>query len=50
MDDVTWVVEETDVDDVVSKLERCAWASLERADSNAVNFEESKTEAIVFLS
>ena len=29
VDDVTWVVEGTDVDDVVSKLERCAQASLE---------------------
>ena len=48
VDDVTWVVEGTDVDDVVSKLERCAQASLEWADNNAVRFEESKTEAILF--
>ena len=48
VDDVTWVVEGTDVEDVVSKLERCAQASLEWADNNAVRFEESKTEAILF--
>ena len=60
MDDVTWVVEGVDVDDVVSKLEgmdvddavskleRCAQARLEWADNNAVRFEESKTEAILF--
>ena len=28
VDDVTWVVEGTDLDDVVDKLERCAAASL----------------------
>ena len=38
----------TDVDDVVSKLERCTQASLEWANNNAVRFEESKTEAILF--
>ena len=43
VDDVTWVVEGTDVDDVVSKLERCAQASSDWADNNAVRFEESKT-------
>ena len=48
VDDVTWVVEGRDVDDVVSKLERCAQASLRWADNNAVRFEESKTEAILF--
>ena len=48
VDDVTWVVEGTDVDDVVEKLERCAAASLEWAGDNAVRFEESKTEAILF--
>ena len=48
MDDVTWVVEGSDIDDVVSRLERCAQASLDWADSNAVRFEESKTEAILF--
>ena len=48
MDDVTWVVEGTDVDDVDSKLERCAVASLRWADDNAARFEESKTEAILF--
>ena len=48
MDDVTWVVEGTDVDDVVGKLEECAAASLEWGGDNAVRFEESKTEAILF--
>ena len=48
MDDVTWVVEGTDVDDVVNKLERCARASLDWADNNAVRSEETKTEAILF--
>ena len=48
VDDVTLVVEGTDVDDVVSKLERCARASLEWADNNAVRFEETKTEVILF--
>ena len=28
VDDVTWIAEGTDIDDVVSKLERCAQASL----------------------
>ena len=36
------------MDDVVRKLERCAQASLEWADNNAVRFEETKTEAILF--
>ena len=48
VDNVTWVVEGTDLDDVVGKLERCAAASLEWAGDNAVRFEESKTEAILF--
>ena len=48
VDDVTWVVEGTDVDDVAEELERCAAASLEWAGDNAARFEESKTEAILF--
>ena len=48
VDDVTWVVEGTDLDDVVEKLERCATANLEWAGKNAVRFEESKTKAILF--
>jgi hypothetical protein len=48
VDDVTWVVEGVDADDVVSRLERCARASLDWANGNAVRFEESKTEAILF--
>ena len=42
------VVEGINVDDVVENLERCAAASLEQADSNAIRIEESKTEAILF--
>ena len=42
VDDITWLVDGTDLNDVVSKLERCA------ADNNAVCFETSKTEAILF--
>ena len=48
MDDVTWLVEGTDLNDVVSKLERCAAASLQWASCNAVRFETSKTEAVLF--
>lgn len=50
VDDITWVVEGTDLTDVVSasKLERCADASLRWADSSAVRFETPKTEAILF--
>ena len=40
VDDVTWVVGGPDIEDVVGKLERCAQASLEWADNNAVRFEE----------
>ena len=45
VDDVTWG---TDMDDMTRKLERYAAASLRWADSNAVRFEASKTEAILF--
>ena len=37
-----------DLSDVVDKLERCAAASLQWVDNNAVRFETSKTEAILF--
>ena len=46
--DVTWVVEGNDLDDVVRKLEQFAAASFQWADDNAVRFETSKTEAIIF--
>ena len=39
VDGVTWLVEGTDLNDVVSKLERCAAASLHWASCNAVSFE-----------
>ena len=48
VDDVTWIAEGANVDEVVDRLERCAKASLRWADSNAVRFEESKTEAVLF--
>ena len=48
VDDVTWIAEGATVDEVVERLERCAQVSLEWADSNAVRFEESKSEAILF--
>ena len=47
-DDVTWLVEGRDIGEVVRKLERCVAASLEWAESNAVRFETSMTEAILF--
>ena len=43
VDDITWVVEGTDLNDVIAKLEGCARASLEWAEDNAVRFETSKT-------
>lgn len=48
VDDITWIVEGTVLNDVVGKLERCAEACLRWADDNAVRFETSKTEAILF--
>ena len=48
VDDVTWLVEGDSVGEVVHRLEQCALATLEWASSNAVCFEETKTEAILF--
>ena len=48
VDDVTWLVEDRDVGEVVQRLERYAAASLTWADGNAVRFEMSKTEAVLF--
>ena len=50
VDDVTWIAEGYDLDDVTRKLERCAAASLEWGERNlnAVRFETAKTEAILF--
>ena len=48
MDDITWVAEGVDLDDVVRKLEGCAAASLQWAEDNAVRFETSKMEAVLF--
>ena len=48
LDDVGWAVEGTDLDDVISKLERCSAASLRWASNNAVSFETPKAEAIHF--
>ena len=48
VDDMTWLVEGAELNDVVNKLERCMAASLQWANNNAVRFETSKTEAILF--
>ena len=48
VDDITWIVEGVDLDDAATKLEGCARASLGWAESNAVQFETAKTEAILF--
>ena len=48
VDDITWVAEGVDLYDVVRKLEGCAAASLQWAEDNAVRFEASKTEAVLF--
>ena len=48
VDDVTWVAEGRNLDEVVHKLEKCAELSLSWAKDNAVSFETSKTEAILF--
>ena len=46
---MSWLVESTDLSDEVDKLERCAAASLQWADSNAVRFGTSKTEVVLFF-
>lgn len=48
MHDVTYVVEGTDLDDVVRKLEQWVAASLRWTDNNAVRFETPNTKAISF--
>lgn len=48
VDCVTWLAEGASIDEVVQRLEQCAKASLEWASNNAVLFETSKTEAILF--
>jgi hypothetical protein len=48
VDDVTWVVDGTNVAEVTTKLTRCASACLSWAASIAVHFEAEKTEAILF--
>ena len=47
VDDITWLVEGYDIQDVATKLERCAEAGLKWAGQNAVRFETTKTEAIL---
>ena len=47
-DEATRIVEGYDVEEVAGKLERCAATSLAWAENNAVRFETSKTEAILF--
>ena len=48
IDDVTWIVEGVDLDDVMAKLEGCARVSLRWVENNAVRFKTAKTEAILF--
>ena len=43
-----WLVEGTDLSDIVEKLEHCAATSLRWAEINAIRFERSKAEAILF--
>ena len=45
---MTWLVAGRDVGEVVQGLEGCAAAWLEWAEGNAVRFETSRTEAILF--
>ena len=47
VDDVTWFVEGTSIEEVTVGLESCAAESLIWAEGNAVKFETSKTEAIL---
>ena len=48
MDDVTWVAEGRNTNEVVQCIERCATASLRWVEDDAVRFETSKTEAMLF--
>ena len=48
VDDMTWVAEGEGLLDLKLKLEECAERSLRWADRNAVRFETSKTEAVLF--
>jgi hypothetical protein len=48
VDDVTWIVEETNVKEVTEQLNKCATKSLAWAEQNAVHLEEDKTKAILF--
>ena len=47
MDDVTWFVEGSSIQEVREQLEWCAEESLRWAEDNAVQFEVSKTEAVL---
>ena len=47
VDGVAWFVEGTSIEEVTVGLERCAAQNLLWAESNAVRFETSKTEAIL---
>jgi hypothetical protein len=48
VDDVTWLAVADNVGELVGKLEECARQSIGWAEANAVRFETSKTEAILF--
>lgn len=48
VDNVTWVVKGDNINGVAQHLERCVAASLRWAEGNAVQFEASKTGAVLF--
>ena len=48
VDSTAYLAEGANISEMVQKLERCAAVSLCWANNNAVRFEASKTEAIVF--
>jgi hypothetical protein len=48
VDDVTWVMDRTNMVEVTTKLMHCVSTCLSWAVSNMVRFEADKTEAILF--
>jgi hypothetical protein len=48
VDDVTWIIDGTTVEEVTEQLNKCTAKTLTWVEQNAVRFEEDKTEAILF--
>jgi hypothetical protein len=48
VDDLGWVATTSDVNSVVSRLERCVAKSIERASRRGLQFNTAKTEAALF--